>query len=521
MELYREQLVDVDSEMNAPAAALQKSFVKYTPGERWPSEWLWTLVAIFAFAALTRAKFFGNPIAHVDEEFYLYVGRAILDGQLPYVDVWDRKPIGLFLIYAGIASLGGGGIVQTHLVAGLFAGLTAFVISRIGNRITAFPGGLVAGIVYLLMLPGLSGGTGQSPVFYNLFMATAALLVVQSLQEPQIFFTRARATLAMLLVGVSISIKQTALFEGCWFGLAFLYIDMRKFSSLRHLLCTATLLLTVSLAPLALMYAVYAGLGHFHDIWQATFTSVLNKQPNDPDVSLRLALMLLIRISVLTACAIVAIWRIRRREFSLGMFFVGWLLASLLGSAAIPNFYDHYIVPTLVPLCAISSVTFITSRAGYLCMTIASAFPVALTHAPFIPVGFERAAQFDRLVGVVRKNLHGGCLYVYEGPTQLYTATGACALSRFVFPDHLNGESESKALPVSAEAEVERIFRQRPAVIVEGRRWMLQENLRTRRIMEREVACNYHLAATVKNWGWQFYQPLNVWVRNSVWRSCP
>ena len=75
---------------------------------------------------------FGNPVIHVDEQYYLLVGDRMLHGALPYVDIWDRKPLGLFLIFAAIRLLAGDGIMQYQIVATLFAAATALLIARIG-----------------------------------------------------------------------------------------------------------------------------------------------------------------------------------------------------------------------------------------------------------------------------------------------------------------------------------------------------------------------------------------------------
>src|SRR3546814_20098936 len=50
-------------------------------------------------ALIVRAPTFGNPVLHVDETFYFTVAHEMLRGDLVYVDIWDRTPIGLFLIY--------------------------------------------------------------------------------------------------------------------------------------------------------------------------------------------------------------------------------------------------------------------------------------------------------------------------------------------------------------------------------------------------------------------------------------
>ena len=56
---------------------------------------------IGAFVIALRALYFNNPAVNIDEQFYLLAADRWLNaGQLPYVDIWDRKPIGIFLLYA-------------------------------------------------------------------------------------------------------------------------------------------------------------------------------------------------------------------------------------------------------------------------------------------------------------------------------------------------------------------------------------------------------------------------------------
>src|SRR3712207_3445789 len=92
------------------------------------------LLLLLGAALLFRAAFFGNPVIEGDEQFYLLVGDRMRHGLLPYVDIWDRKPVGLFLIYAAVRLLGGEGIWQYQAVAALFAAATAFLVSRIAAR---------------------------------------------------------------------------------------------------------------------------------------------------------------------------------------------------------------------------------------------------------------------------------------------------------------------------------------------------------------------------------------------------
>ena len=61
---------------------------------------------LFLLASLAlRFSTFGDTNLFVDDVFYFLVGQRMHEGVLPYVDVWDRKPLGLFAIYWAIAAI--------------------------------------------------------------------------------------------------------------------------------------------------------------------------------------------------------------------------------------------------------------------------------------------------------------------------------------------------------------------------------------------------------------------------------
>jgi hypothetical protein len=126
--------------------------------------WEWTAIAFsyLAIALVLRAVAFGNPV-HIDEQFYLLVGDRMLHGALPYVDIWDRKPIGLFLLYAAMRLLGGDAMLVYQLVALLFVVATSITINRIARYIAPPSGALIAGAAYLPFLSVFGCFGGQSP----------------------------------------------------------------------------------------------------------------------------------------------------------------------------------------------------------------------------------------------------------------------------------------------------------------------------------------------------------------------
>ncbi|MBJ6120439.1 hypothetical protein [Sphingomonas mollis] len=110
----------------APRPAWRGRSIPSSPVARF----LWLLVAAIA----TRVALYGDPLMLSDEQFYLLVGDRMLQGAWPFVDIFDRKPVGLFLIFAGLRAIGGNGILVYQLGATLCAALTAFVATRIARR---------------------------------------------------------------------------------------------------------------------------------------------------------------------------------------------------------------------------------------------------------------------------------------------------------------------------------------------------------------------------------------------------
>ena len=132
------------------------------------------LIVITAIA--TRIVVWWNPVADFDDQFYILVGQELMKGNWPYVAVWDRKPLGLFLLHAVIAWPSGGSILGLNLVATAFAAATAWMVRTISLRFATPAAATFAALAYLFFLAMMYGQTGQTPVFYNLFMAGAGWL---------------------------------------------------------------------------------------------------------------------------------------------------------------------------------------------------------------------------------------------------------------------------------------------------------------------------------------------------------
>ena len=116
-------------------------------------DWLTLALSYLTLTLLLRALLIGNPVIHIDEQFYLLVGDRMLHGAVPYVDIWDRKPIGLFLLFELFHLFPGDGVVTYQLAGVLSTVATAMVIERLSREIAPRSGAWQAGFAYILFMP--------------------------------------------------------------------------------------------------------------------------------------------------------------------------------------------------------------------------------------------------------------------------------------------------------------------------------------------------------------------------------
>jgi hypothetical protein len=469
------------------------------PARLWSASTVTALV-LLAAALLIRAPRFGDPNLHVDETFYLQVGELMWSGALPYVDVWDRKPIGLFLLYGAIRLLGGDGILQYQLVATGFAFATALVIAQIARRmgVTALGAG-GAGVVYLASLAASSGYGGQSPVFYNLLVTIAALLTLRALEASTPRRLTLFGTAAMLLCGIAIQIKYTVLFEGCFLGLMLVWRAWNMLgpaAAIRY----ALLFGCCGLGPTAAALAYYAAIGELQAFWFANFTSIGLRPAAKPiHIQGRLLQIAVIQLPLLI-CVGTAYIAMRRQEprahhLATYRFVLGWAAVAVFGFLLFGTFYRHYALPLLVPLSLAAAPIFDRRPVG----TAAAAF-VAFWAA--LLVGFPSQSpqasqkQIAHLTSAVTRNLNGGCLFMFDGPPAVDYLSRGCHLTRFVFPYHLSLAVEETGLGVDPVLELRNVLKQKPAVIVSASIPVMEPNRKTRALLYHVLEREYQLVGS-------------------------
>ncbi|WP_294042315.1 hypothetical protein [Sphingomonas sp.] len=422
--------------------------------------------ALLVIVVALRAHDFGNPAIHVDEEYYLLVGDRMLHGAVPYVDVWDRKPVGLFLIFAAIRLIPGDGIIAYQMIATAFAAATAVLVGKAGRRLGASrEGAFAAAVAYVLWLSLLSGRGGQSPIFYNLFVAAGGLLTLRlpdlaARRDGRAIILNGAATCA--LAGLAIQTKYTPMVEGAFFGVMHVVYLRRARASLVMTAGAAVAWMVLGILPTALVVAWYyqQGPATFDAFWFANFTSVaLRRGYPAAKIVARLAgtTAQLLPLVVSTVIA----WRHvpRSAETSIAL---GWLIAALVAFAMIGAFFDHYALPLMVPLTMLAAPVFGRHRVA-LGATMSWGAMLFLFHLTTEPNNGTSTRDVARLI---KAESGRECPYVFAGDAVLYLLADACLPTPYAFPSTLAYEPERGATGVDEAAEVRRIIAGRPPVIV-------------------------------------------------------
>lgn len=411
---------------------------------------------MLAVAVLSRVALYGNPVIHSDEQFYLLVGDRLLGGALPYVDIWDRKPPGLFLLYAAIRLLGGNGVLAYQLMATLAAAATALVACRVAMRFAAPMQAAAAGVLYLVWLILYDGAGGQSPVFHNLPVALAALLTARAFVDPERRRAKAGAVV-MTLLGIAIQIKTTVALEGAAFGVAWLWLLRSRGASIAAAAEAAVIWAAVALLPTLAAWVYYTSAGHGAVFVHAI---VLSGFERDADGTMleRLAQLAAGMAGVATLLAVG--WRGAWTPVRVAA--CGWAAAAFAAILVIGTFKAFYFLPLILP-AAIVAAPGLTRRTAAVLLLAGAVAAVGLTVHRIARRG--DAAQVAALVRLVGPK-PPGCLFVFGSEPILYHLTRSCLPGRFLFRSHLGKTHEARALGVDPVGETKRIVEACPGVIV-------------------------------------------------------
>ena len=454
------------------------------------------LALMVAFALLTRLPFFGHPAADFDEQLYSLIGRHLLAGELPYTGLWDRKPLGLFALYAAAHGLFGPGpaAFQTVALAACLAG--GWLTFRLAARITTPATAAFAAALYPPLMAIYDSHSGQSEVFLTPLLAGMALAVLRARECPHWRTAFARHALAMALGGLALQVKYSALPPCLWFGACALLDLHRRRLPRPALVRSAMLFALLGLLPTLAAAALYAAHGSLDAFLFANFTSIGRRG------ALPLSITLGEQLEDFAPLAMLALAGVFRRRAlpptPTARLAAGWLLAGLASLFLSTTIYPYYFA-VLVPAVILAALPLFAGPRGPWILAGVLAWTV-LVCAPWQKAANARAERATLAQIAARITARPGCLFVFDGPLALYDLARTPLPTRFIYPDHLNSALEARALPVDPAAEVARIMARQPAWVITAREPVTLRNPASARALATALA-RYRLAGA-----WRFQQ---------------
>lgn len=145
-----------------------------------------------------------------DEGMYLYTGARVLSGAIPYVDIMEAKPPGLFLTYAALYALAAGDLEYLHLWFAWIVAANTLLVFALARKLLGTGPALTSAVMFSTLSMSLqaSGFTLQSEHLV-VFFGFAGILLTLLGRERQRWW---HLFLAGALLMWSTLIKQNGVF---------------------------------------------------------------------------------------------------------------------------------------------------------------------------------------------------------------------------------------------------------------------------------------------------------------------
>ena len=450
------------------------------------------------FTFFVRWPYLGDPAADFDEQLYQLIGQQMLHGAVPFVDLWDRKPIGLFLIYATANIIGGESIWSYQLLACASTIWAAALIFSLARPFTDTVGAVTAALLYIIYLSAFGSYVGQSEVFFIPLLLLMTKLATRLLAAADQSAALRLCYQIILLGGLCLQIKYTVLPQCMFFGILCLWKLRMLGMPYRVLTRHAGQFALVGLVPTLCVTAFYLTIGQFDAFAFANFWSIFQRGPLSGVLKdfYRAQVTIMAFPLFVIACAGALALSLRKRRIAPGYILVGgWTVSAFLSATMVGNIYIHYFATVIPGLVILASPALRMNRLGAVLSSLAMLFGLLFFNpARHHQISMKSRAGFEGVVKLASPFIgkHHDCLYVYDGPTALYHATQSCLPTRFIYPDHLNNAQEENALGINTEYEVGRILADRPGVIITASEPVVPVyNRATSALVSKTIARNY------------------------------
>lgn len=442
----------------------------------------------------TAMRFFSYRMSVIDwdESTYLLIARALLNGKELYVDAWDPKPPGIFLLFAVFESLFSNGILGVRLGATVSVAGTAYFLVRIAQHFRSEKNwsGLLPGLLYLtcISFQSFSFGLGRTygleantELFFLFFTALAIFQYLKAQERPLLVF------LSGITIGIAFEIKYFVLFDMLALGLLVLLMQWEKHKHggigaiLKHSLNILLPLMTGCVLPFLLVLGYFYFLtDNFDAFYEVTF-EIPGRYVNKLN-PIRLLRFLgdFFYLTSTTSFFLVAgiiLWLRKRPKLNrvYVAFLVGWLILDLTAASLPGKYFIHYIYQAFPPLCLL--VAYFYSQDAFKVPNMQrrwtqAIFTVVLLFIPIAAYVKVRSyfirPDYPRLVArhIRESSPEGRTVFSDNYQHIVHYLTDSYPLTKYYHPGLLNRKEHQQTLQINNRAEVKKILAQQPDFIV-------------------------------------------------------
>lgn len=427
-----------------------------------------------------------------DESLYILGARSLLHGQLPYVAVFDDKPLGAPALIAAAMTVLGSSVPTVRLLGCLGVAATALLLGRLA-ALLGLPrtSGPAAAVLYAAFSTRLGGLATNTELLFAPF-AVAALCVAATGWDARRWLDQAWRIIGIgLLFGIAIWIKYVAAvpaavafatLAGAWLW--------RSRAGAAGAAGLAALYAAACALPTAVTAVGYLAAGQLGAFWHCNFGYMraflaISLSPGFMIATAAESLLAIWPLLLLGALGIWFGWRGREvtPPRAAAAVLALWMTAEALAVAAPWKFYSHYFLVLLPPLALLSGTALSAIAERAVLPHLRPAAPWALAGiaalVPLTAVAGKLAHGWPNLAGPdmprqVAKAIRGDpapTAWVVNSQPIIYFLAGIPAPTRFPFPPHLVGW-ESALTGTDPLAEIERILAERPRfLVVDESRW--------------------------------------------------
>jgi hypothetical protein len=449
--------------------------------------------AIAMFVLIVRLPGFPASSLDWDESCYVLLAQQILSGHIPYVTMFDQKPLGAPLLFAFAMGLFGKNLMVIRLLGAISVLATCLMLRSLASLVgLSRMSALGTALLYGSFSTQCSGLQGTNIEILIAPFTTGAFLIAF---RNQFALSVARRTAVFIvtgvLFGIAIQLKYLPVISAAAMYLALVTVWLAtKSINFRSAILLGCVFGGVCLLPTISAVATYWWLGHLDEFLLANFgfmpSYVRVVEPFSAMVP-----RIIHNVAAISLLIVLAGTAVVRKSLDHRTMFIVilWLIAEAVALAAPWKFWDHYFLLLLPPLCLLAGSYFDSlMRSVAACMEssrktqiiVLRAVMTAVILAPLVDVaswiirGDLQISQPDmpRQVAEVLQTdtLPGKTVWVVDYKPIIYFLSGIDSPTRFPFPPSLVG-SLSSYNGSHPDREVRRILAMKPTYLIISSNW--------------------------------------------------